>query len=198
MKLKFATACVVTLLAGASESRALTFEGTISGTITSAQDASFILFGMGNTTPLTVGDVITGHYSYENPTADGMQSAFVNLHVGAINLNFRPFWFDVSGGHIDYFVWAQQNSSFPGEKYYGSGITVYASGFSVWEEVWVDGNMKLRTVHGEFTCSDPVTVTHLVPDTAATGPLFAFVLGALWYFRRHVGHHCTLGGSGSH
>jgi hypothetical protein len=188
MKLRFATIILVTLLVGTLESHALTFEGTISGSITSAEDASFLMFS--HNPPLVVGDIITGHYSYESPTVNGdiygqVYGLQIRMQVGSIQLDFsHPYLFEIRDGHVWSFFdeFTDYGYGIPDDPGYGGHLSVDNGGIRIvevygYEQSW-------RSAVGTLVFSDPVTQS--VPDTAATGSLLTFAWGALGYLQRRL------------
>ena len=192
MKLKFATIiCVASLLIGVADSRALTFEGTISGTITSADNASFYSFHYNS--PLAVGDIITGHYSYESPTVDTPFShPRITIQIGTGTLHFSQAWeFVVRGGQIERYFESFTDQPPPGYPIDAFHVSVSSGGINILEVFGsYEQQQYFRSAVGSLRFSDPVPQS--VPDTTVTAPLFAFALGVLCFFRKQFNDRASI------
>lgn len=96
MKLSLATMGVLAI--GLHASPAITFQGTISGQITSAHDASFIEFG--HNVPVSVGDPIVGYYSIVDVPHGGTELYFTLSVDSKFTLSLHAMWFTINGGQL--------------------------------------------------------------------------------------------------
>jgi hypothetical protein len=173
------------VMASGFMSHATVYQGTISGQITLAEDASFLMFG--GQTPLLVGTPISGHYSYEGATLDGSLFTFLNpqftMNIGPeivlSSCGLFALCFEVSGGQFSSLYYDLDSNFFPGQESYMSRIT--ASQDQVFLGEMVDAE-PIRIAQGSLVFSEPVPV----PDG---GPAWVLLLFALAMLRHHRKRH---------
>ncbi len=166
---------------------AIPFRGSISGQITTTSDplsqSGVILPLFGINSPLFVGDVVTGFYSYDSPTMDGNLSTFQHVHITlsfgniANTLGYfadggRLIYFNVVGGIPQFF--SSDDASTP--PYY-THISVDETRFNL---IDIEGN-DWRQITGSLT-SGPVSQ---VPESGCTMLLTSIAFGVLAIFRAY-------------
>jgi hypothetical protein len=178
-----------------SASYAAVFTGTISGQITAANDAVFQTYFQ-NTTPLAVGDVITGQYWYQSPSIDiqndaesygpgspgcpgGISFAVDSKLTGALSFfyNGGPYWFiDVVNGHLQSFGWADQL-----QNYFAA---IGTPGFSLSERDYFSDHIEQHSASGTLTFGDPMAVPEPSAFVAGTFALGLVGLRRVRHLRR--------------
>ena len=178
---------ILTILLTAGRLQATTYVGTISGEITAAQDASFYFLGLNS--PLAVGTLIAGQYSYESPALNG--SIFFGggitdfaldlmvgdqIHISSLDLSLD--WFRVSGGKVDVAMTEDGNMPASGGGYIRYHISLNENGLMIGEL----SDSGERSAQGTLSFSDPQPQS--VPDPGSTLGMLALALLGLCGFRR--------------